>query len=63
MVQGRFTMDGGLMPQDGPGSNFLASTGLSLTSLEAGIGFANHIDPAAPFDDLAIGVAGLGGFQ
>ena len=35
----------------------------ALTRLEAGIGFANHIHPATPFDDLAIGVAGLGSFQ
>jgi len=35
----------------------------ALTRLEAGIGFANHIHPAAPFDDLAIGMAGLGGLQ
>lgn len=50
-------------PPAGQGVMLLTGSRLALTRLEAGIGFANHIHPATPFDDLAIGVAGLGSFQ
>ena len=50
-------------PGAGQGVTLLTGSRLALTRLEAGIGFTNHIHPATPFDELAIGVAGLGGFQ